>query len=285
MVNETAEFPKIIYTLWLQGSDNAPDIVRINFDQWERLNPDYKLIVLDEKTAAPYLKDFPIDASALTPQTFSDILRVAVLAQTGGVWVDASVYPTMPLSRWLDRAMRGQTFFAYDNPHLYHMPVTSWFLAAREHCPMIAKWNDLIRRYWFMPRVAIHQENLTDEKRPDIYLPVDIEAEMGLPDMRPTAGYPYFWLHHLFSHLLRYDSDFADRWEARYRMDYVPATALQNIYLNRFFYRTQTRENKKRWARHRAAFLLCRPLYLRRLLNRAPMQNWTGGIKNIRLIY
>ncbi len=264
--------PKIIYSLWMQGSDNAPDIVRINFDQWERLNPDYKLIVLDEKTAAPYLKDFPIDASALTPQTFSDILRVSVLAQTGGVWVDATVYPTMPLSRWLDRAMRGQTFFAYDNPHLYHMPVTSWFLAAREHCPMIAKWNDLIRRYWFMPRVAIHQENLTDEKRPDIYLPADIEAEMGLPDMRPTAGYPYFWLHHLFSHLLRYDSDFADQWKARYPMDYVPATALQNIYLNRFFYRTKTRRNKKRWVRHRAAFLLCRPLYLRRLLKRAPMQ-------------
>ncbi len=59
LIYVSTEFmPKRIYTLWLQGSDNAPDIVRINFDQWERLNPDYKLIVLDEKTAAPYLKDF-----------------------------------------------------------------------------------------------------------------------------------------------------------------------------------------------------------------------------------
>ena len=41
MVNETAEFPKIIYILWLQGRENAPELVRINFERWAWLNSYY----------------------------------------------------------------------------------------------------------------------------------------------------------------------------------------------------------------------------------------------------
>ncbi|MCA8834560.1 MAG: capsular polysaccharide synthesis protein, partial [Proteobacteria bacterium] len=114
--NKNPPIPNKIYCLWLQGRENAPELVRINFDRWERLNPDYELVVLDKTTAQPYLADFPIDPNKLTVQTFSDILRVRLLAQTGGIWTDASVYPVKPLSKWLHTHMQRQTFFAYTNP-------------------------------------------------------------------------------------------------------------------------------------------------------------------------
>ena len=272
----TEFMPKKIYALWLQGRENAPELVRINFDRWERLNPDYELIVLTRETATPYLKGFPIDPNKLTVQTFSDILRVRLLAQNGGIWTDASVYPTRPLSKWLNKTMKTQTFFAYDNPNPYHMPVASWFLVARYDCPMIKKWNDLITRYWFMEREPIHQENNGDENRGEFYYPADVDAEMGLLDMRPTPGYPYFWVHHLFGHLLRHDTDFAAEWDAITDNDYLPAVLLDHLHEDRFFYPIRNRQTKLSWSAHKRLFKRFNSAYTRWLLSKANMHklNW-----------
>ncbi|MCA8833514.1 MAG: LicD family protein, partial [Proteobacteria bacterium] len=113
---DLASIPNKIYAFWMQGRENAPELVRMNLDRWEQLNPDYELIVLDKETAQPYLADFPIDPNKLTVQTFSDILRVRLLAQTGGIWTDASVYPVKPLSKWLHTHMEKYTFFIHDAP-------------------------------------------------------------------------------------------------------------------------------------------------------------------------
>ncbi len=265
-----------IYSLWLQGRENAPELVRINFDRWERLNPDYELVVLDKTTAQPYLADFPIDPNKLTVQTFSDILRVRLLAQTGGIWTDASVYPVKPLSKWLHTHMQRQTFFAYTNPSRYHMPIGSWFLVAREDCPMIKKWNDLITRYWFMERTAIHQEKNGADERGEFYFPADIDAEMGLLDMRPTPGYPYFWVHHLFGHLLRHDADFADQWDAITDNNYLPAITLDNLHQNIFFYPRKNIATSFYWKAHKLGLRYFNYTYTRWLLSRANMHklNW-----------
>lgn len=212
MANNPTKFPKIIYSLWMQGRKNAPKLVQLHFDRWERLNPDYQLIVLDEETSKPYLKDFPIDTTKLTVQTFSDILRIRLLAQMGGIWTDASIYPITPLREWLDARMAQETFFAFSALDEYHIPVPSWFIAARVNCPMIQKWDDQVTRYWFMERTPIHSESPDGKPRAAFYLPVDIDVEMGLKDMRPTPRYPYFWVMHLFSYLLRADADFATSW-------------------------------------------------------------------------
>ena len=182
----------------MQGRENAPELVRINFDRWERLNPDYELVVLDTREPpTPYLKaDFPIDPNKLTVQTFSDILRVRLLAQNGRD-MDGRIGLSCetPIKMACTRTMQRQTFFAYDQSksvsHAYRL---LGFWSAREDCPMIKKWNDLITRYWFMERERLFIKKTTRARASEreFYFPADIDAEMGLLDMQPNPRLSVF---------------------------------------------------------------------------------------------
>ncbi len=218
MTNKTTKFPKIIYAFWMQGRENVPEMVRINFDRWERLNPDYKLIVLDKETARPYVKGFPIDAYKLTVQAFSDILRARILAQNGGIWIDATLFPVIPLSKWLDAHLAGHTFFA-GNSDCDQVPITSWFIVASKGDDTIKKWNDLIARYWFMER---EHKAISLDKNP-------MDA-MRLDDFSATSHYPYFWVHHLFAHLLKTDAQTAAIWKDINKLPRVNDGGLHGVF-------------------------------------------------------
>ncbi len=275
MTNKTTKFPKIIYILWLQGRENAPELVRINFERWARLNPDYELVVLDKTTAQPYLADFSIDVNKLTPQAFSDILRVRLLAETGGVWTDASVYPMTPLSKWLEPRMAKDTFFAYERLNRYHQPVDSWFLAAHKGCPFVKKWDDMIARYWFMEREAMVEYPDT-ETPPAFYYPTDVNKEMGLTDMTPTPRYPYFWLHHLFAYLLREDADFAAQWDAIEDNSFFNSFLIDRLHSNVCPVSLATYKDRLWWRTHRKLFKWFEKPFTRWLLSRADVHklNW-----------
>ncbi|MGV0033851.1 MAG: capsular polysaccharide synthesis protein [Candidatus Azotimanducaceae bacterium WSBS_2022_MAG_OTU7] len=270
----THKFPKIIYILWLQGRENAPELVRINFERWQRLNPDYQVVILDEESSRPYLADFPIDAYKLTPQSFSDVLRVRLLAETGGVWADASVYPMTPLSKFLEPRMAKSTFFAYgrNNPI---QPVDSWFLAAHKDCFFIKKWDDMIKRYWFMEREAIDEYPDT-EALPSFYVPKDVETEMGLADMTPTPRYPYFWVHHLFAYLLRVDVDFSAQWDAIEDNDFFNSFMIDRLHSNCCPVSLDIYINRLWWGTHKKLFNRFEKLFTRWLLSRADVHklNW-----------
>ncbi|MCA8835819.1 MAG: capsular polysaccharide synthesis protein, partial [Proteobacteria bacterium] len=174
--------------------------------------------------------DFPIDPNKLTVQTFSDILRVRLLAQTGGIWTDASVYPTKPLSNWLHKHMEKYTFFIYDAANK-SIPLSSSFIAARKDCPIIKKWHDLMCQYWFMEREPIPMLTHNDPFRLRHYIVINVAEEMGLTDMSATPQYPYWWLHHLVAYLLETDAEFRNLWET---IDKLPASDHFAVFV--FFY-------------------------------------------------
>ncbi|WP_353055736.1 capsular polysaccharide synthesis protein [Epibacterium ulvae] len=41
--------PSMIWSLWLDGRENAPQIPSIAFKAWEELNPNFELRILDEQ--------------------------------------------------------------------------------------------------------------------------------------------------------------------------------------------------------------------------------------------
>lgn len=90
---------KIIWTLWMQGYENAPELVKCTIDsirKFAELNG-FQFILLEKDTIEKYI-EFPklikkkMDLGIIDYTKISDILRVSLLAKYGGTWVDATIY-------------------------------------------------------------------------------------------------------------------------------------------------------------------------------------------------
>ena len=170
---------RTIWTLWLQGRSLAPPVIQHCIASWERMNPTWEVRVLDAGTVGRYVDVgdvVDLDRQAVTAASLSDIVRLLLLREYGGVWVDASLLCTRPLDDWLDPCV-AEGFFAFSDPGP-DRPVASWFLAAVEDDPLCAAWTDATADFW------------RGRARSD----------------------DYFWFHHLFAGLLDTDRSFRDRW-------------------------------------------------------------------------
>ncbi len=189
--------PRMIYSLWLQGREQAPEIVRLNFQRWELLNPGYQLKVLERRDVSALLADVDIDVGVLPPQAVSDVVRAKLLLDHGGIWVDASLYPVKPLDEWLPTVLTNVGFFAFERPGP-DRPISSWFLVSTpNHLIFQELWKEIIR-FWSMPRQLIEGIPLS---------PVASVSPEG------PATFPYFWFHYLFDYLLNTNQEIASLWD------------------------------------------------------------------------
>lgn len=88
---------KIIWTAWLQGISDLPYAVNLCIESMKKNSGEYEVVILTLENISKYLK---IDESILDlyinkkikPAHFADYLRVRVLSEHGGVWLDATQY-------------------------------------------------------------------------------------------------------------------------------------------------------------------------------------------------
>ena len=176
---------KIIWTCWFQGLDDAPALVRACIASWRDRNPGWDLRCLDADTVGRYVDladHVDLDRQQITAASLSDILRVLLLHQYGGIWVDATTYCNTPLDEWIGPAVQ-TGFFAFARPG-GDRELASWFLAARPGNRLLAAWAGRASAYW---------------------------------RDRPSTQ-DYFWLHHQFGELIAIDPvAFAD-WQATPRI-------------------------------------------------------------------
>ena len=107
---------KIIWQYWGQGlnDDTLPEVVKICFASIDRFKRDYRVIRLTDETLKDYI-DFPqfVWEKRNNPEFktvfFSDLLRVALLQNYGGIWLDATVL----LSDEIPYRFRTKPFFAF----------------------------------------------------------------------------------------------------------------------------------------------------------------------------
>ncbi|MBT8922009.1 capsular polysaccharide synthesis protein, partial [Lactobacillus delbrueckii subsp. bulgaricus] len=112
-----AEFPKIIWWCWLQGEDKAPRVTKTGLASLRRNLPDYDLRVVTWDNINDYV-DLPqviynkFEAGWISGAQFSDILRLALLSEYGGFWVDSTVYCS---DNRLARHIEKKNMFMYQN--------------------------------------------------------------------------------------------------------------------------------------------------------------------------
>lgn len=86
-----------IWVCWLQGEENAPIVVKNCIDSIRRHSGNHEVILLTEKNINQYI-DIPkyiIDKfkkKIIIPAHFADIIRMMLIKEYGGLWLDATVF-------------------------------------------------------------------------------------------------------------------------------------------------------------------------------------------------
>jgi hypothetical protein len=199
------DIPKIIWSLWLQGREEVPDLVRLNFDRWATLNPHYRLEILDRHDVEVLFREDDLPIAELPVQVLSDIVRARLLRDSGGIWVDAALFPVKPLDDWLPDVLSNAGFFAFERPKPDRL-IASWFLVAARNGPVFRELWEEIKRFWSKRRQLVSG------------IPADPLGSVS-PDIAGTSDtYPYFWFHYLFEFVVRTRPDVASQWNACVRL-------------------------------------------------------------------
>ena len=139
----------VIWTVWFQGRSNAPDLVKKCFASWEYKNPSWTFYCLDASTIGRYIdiaNMVNLNEQVVTAASLSDIIRIMLLNEYGGVWVDATLYCNKPLDDWLDLSSH-EGFFAFSRPAPDRL-ISSWFLACNYNNLIIKRWAAKVYTYW-----------------------------------------------------------------------------------------------------------------------------------------
>lgn len=140
-----------IFTLWLQGEEQAPEIVQSCFASIRKHCPQ-PLVVLDGKTVFDWISlPEPIvekyRAGKIKPAHFADICRVELLHTYGGYWLDATCYVCAPIPDWIT----GQDFFVFlagEKVHGNYSFIQNCFIRARQGSYLLEAWRQMILDYW-----------------------------------------------------------------------------------------------------------------------------------------
>ena len=143
-----------IWTIWLQGEDNAPSLIKACFRSVRR-HCKQELIVLDANTIFDYisLPDEIVQKyrdGKIGHAHFADICRVELLYRYGGYWLDSTGFVTSPIPKWIEK----EDFFVYltgDNYDIGGSPYSfmqNCFIRARKGAYLLAAWRAMILDYW-----------------------------------------------------------------------------------------------------------------------------------------
>ncbi|MEY4917857.1 MAG: hypothetical protein RL616_1770 [Verrucomicrobiota bacterium] len=210
--------PKIIWILWLQGFELAPELVRKCVHSWRHHNPDWKIILLDGKNLADHLDLDAItgpNRPTISPQHLSDIIRINLLAKYGGVWADAACFCCQPLDIWLKPAI-ASGFFAFANPGPDRL-LASWFLGAEINNHLVQQHCRSVNQYWRTNHFDRQNTKLgrwlvrwlgkwlnTRPERAALWLHPRFISGLRL--------HPYFWFHYIFQQVVTTDSRSGEIW-------------------------------------------------------------------------
>ncbi|WP_273754870.1 capsular polysaccharide synthesis protein [Leuconostoc mesenteroides] len=93
---------KIIWTAWFQGESNAPISIQYALESIKRHAKEYRVIVITNANLKNFI-DIPDNIESAVQQKkislahYADWIRLKLLSEYGGVWLDATSYMVKPL--------------------------------------------------------------------------------------------------------------------------------------------------------------------------------------------
>lgn len=186
-----------IFTLWLQGEEQAPDIVKSCFASI-RKHCTQPLVILDGETVFDWitLPEAIVEkykAGKIKPAHFADICRVELLYTYGGYWLDSTCYVSGPIPAWITE----HDFFVFmagEKVHGNYSYIQNCFIRARKGSYLLEAWRAMILDYW------LHEDRRVDYFQHQVMFRTLITynatasklfGEMAQLDQYPTHLYLY----------------------------------------------------------------------------------------------
>ena len=130
--------------------ENAPTISKICLKSLYRNYSDYQINVVTLKNMTDYVS-FPehiikkFSEGKITPTHFSDLLRLELLINHGGVWADSCVLSTGREKDYLQEPLFiFQGTWRNEPAHLG----SNWFIVSEKGNPILKTTRDLLYKYW-----------------------------------------------------------------------------------------------------------------------------------------
>ena len=161
---EPVQKPKQIWSMWWQGGDALPDILKICYAAHlkffsEKENYNYVLITKDnyrQYVDVPEIIEEKLQAGIISFTHFSDLLRVLLLEKYGGVWFDITLLLTKPLDnsvfkhKYYSANLSGYNIAPHNlGQFITNYQWTGFFFATNmAHSPLFVFLKDVLIKYW-----------------------------------------------------------------------------------------------------------------------------------------
>lgn len=142
-----------VWVCWMQGYDNAPIIVKKCIDSIRiSTNHPVHIITKDNIYTFIHLPDYIMEKynkQIITNAQFSDILRMCLLSQYGGLWIDATIFIPVKLP---EKIFQYQFYTCKRKPqksgYVSNYMWTSFLNGCQKNCIVQKVVNDLFLAYW-----------------------------------------------------------------------------------------------------------------------------------------
>lgn len=208
--------PRRIWFLWLQGLDDAPEVVRRCHRSWVERNPGWEVQVLTSQGVNDWAPG-ALEAGwsqRLPPAQQADLVRLLLLVGYGGLWVDATCFCAQSLDSWLHQ-VAAEGLFAFARPAADRI-LASWFLAAVPAHPLVRALQDQLCEYWQQSDPHYRSGTVSARALEDLVrwhlVPHRVWFHPAV--WRTLGARPYFAFHYMAERVLAADPALAKLWEA-----------------------------------------------------------------------
>lgn len=162
-----------VWFCWLQGMENAPEIVKACYNSLQQHLTDREIKVIDNNNWKDYveLPEYVVkkwEKGQIPAATFSDLLRLELLIRYGGTWIDSTVLCTgldtkstqiSQISQIIQEPHESQESMKYLDADLFlfqytppgttkEISISSWFITAHTNNVVLMTIRDMMFAYW-----------------------------------------------------------------------------------------------------------------------------------------
>jgi len=198
IAQQPSRLPRTIWTYW--NSEELPYVIKYCISTWKTHNKDHDIVLLTDANIKRYLPGFEPSQfrHADSPARVSDCIRLNILSQYGGIWMDASIICNKPLEWVHQELLRGKEFFGYyldeftTNPQ--YPVIESWFFACIPKSKFVKSWRDAFMKMNSYESVEDYIEALkssgVDPQRISIDMQTYLAIHMAAQYVMQVEHYP-----------------------------------------------------------------------------------------------
>ena len=145
-----------VWTCWFQGMEKAPDLVKKCYESIKENLSDREIILITSENMEQYvqLPEYILDkwkSGVITNTHLTDLLRLELLINYGGLWLDATVFCSEQESNIPDYFFNSDLFFyqslkpGRDGKSTY---ISSWLMSAKTNNKVLMATRELCYEYW-----------------------------------------------------------------------------------------------------------------------------------------